>query len=157
MKITAQEEYGLRCLVQLAATAQSGPITVREIAAREGLSVAYVEKLLHLLSRAGLTRGVRGTKGGYCLARPAEDISLGEAVRALGETPTPENLCTQFPGNLDGCIHLSNCGIRPVWLVILYIQRTLDKVPLSSLIQDEKQVELVLLQRSVVPTQGQVA
>lgn len=157
MKITAQEEYGLRCLLQVAASNQSEPITVREIAGREGISPAYAEKLLHQLSRAGLTRGVRGMKGGYRLTRPAEEIFLGEAVRALGGAPTPDGLCSQFPGNLDGCVHIHNCGIRPVWLVMLYIQSTLDRIPLASLIQDEKKVELVLLQRNLAPKQDQVA
>ncbi len=157
MKITAQEEYGLRCLLQVASAGKDGLVTVREIAGREGLSVAYVEKLLHMLSRAGLTRSVRGIRGGYCLSRSAEEISLGEVIRALGGMPTQESLCRQFPGNLEGCVHLHNCGIRPVWSVMLYIQSMLDRIPVSSLIQDEKKVELVLLQRNIVDRRNQVA
>ncbi|HXV65043.1 MAG TPA: Rrf2 family transcriptional regulator, partial [Vicinamibacteria bacterium] len=61
MKVTAQEEYGIRCLLQLARSAKEAkPITVREVAAQEGISVAYAEKLLHRLAKAGLAESVRG-------------------------------------------------------------------------------------------------
>ncbi|HZF38830.1 MAG TPA: Rrf2 family transcriptional regulator, partial [Blastocatellia bacterium] len=84
MKITAQEEYGLRCILQLAReqTANSdgnlepGAIFVRDIAEREGLSVAYVEKILWTLSHSGIVESVRGPKGGYRLTRPCGEISL---------------------------------------------------------------------------------
>ena len=71
MKITAQEEYGLRCLLQLARMPQGQIVSVKEIADKEGLSGANVEKLLRLLSHAGLVHSVRGIKGGYVLNRPA--------------------------------------------------------------------------------------
>ena len=65
MKVTAQEEYGLRCLLQLAKNAaKPDPVTVREIATIEGLSNAYAEKLLRILSRAGLAESRRGARGG---------------------------------------------------------------------------------------------
>jgi Rrf2 family protein len=148
MRITAQEEYGLRCLLQVAAQLGGEPISVKEIAGREGLSVAYVEKLLYQLNRAGLTRSVRGINGGYCLARPPERIFLGEVVRVLGGFASDTEICTQFTGNLNSCVHLDNCGLRPLWRVALYIQTMLDRVPLSSLMQDEATVEHALMQSS---------
>ena len=81
MKITAQEEYGLRCIMQLARSEGDGPVMVRDIAEREGLSVAYVEKLLWLLSRGGISESVRGPRGGYRLTRPCSEISIGEVMR----------------------------------------------------------------------------
>ena len=73
MKITAQEEYGLRCLLRLAQS-ESGSLTLPEVAAAEGLSVAYVAKLMAVLRHAGILDSVRGRSGGYTLARPADEI-----------------------------------------------------------------------------------
>ena len=84
MKITAQEEYGLRCLLHLARTRDPLGQNIREIAEAENLSIPYVAKLLAVLRRAGLITSVRGRKGGYLLARPAGDIRLGEVMQALG-------------------------------------------------------------------------
>ena len=69
MKITAQEEYGLRCILQLASMPAEEPLAGSEIARREGLSYPYVEKLLWTLKKAGLTRSHRGVKGGYVLVQ----------------------------------------------------------------------------------------
>jgi len=138
MKITAQEEYGLRCLLQLARTPHNEIVRVKEIAVKEGLSSAYVEKLLRILSRAGLVHSVRGMKGGYVLNRPAAAITLGEVVRGLGTVENTEHICQSFTGNLRSCIHFDNCGIRSVWSgLTTYIQNFLDHTTLASLLESE--------------------
>ena len=138
MKITAQEEYGLRCLLQLAHTTAGAVVSVKEIAAKEGLSSAYVEKLLRILSRAGLVHSMRGMKGGYVLDRPASSIMLGEVVRALGSMQTMEHLCRVFTGNQEACVHFNDCGLRSVWSgLTTYIQRFLDHTTLESLLDGE--------------------
>jgi Rrf2 family protein len=139
VKITSQEEYGLRCLLQLARQGQEsageGTMLVRDIAEREGLSVAYVEKLLWLLSRSGLVESVRGPKGGYKLARSAAAISLGEVMRVLGGIQSEEELCGQFTGQHETCVHHGDCGLKPVWTGITdFINSVFDKVPLTTLL-----------------------
>src|SRR4051794_351979 len=84
MRISAQEEYGLRCLLRLA-KAESGSLTLPEIAAAEGLSVPHVAKLMSVLRQANMVDSVRGRSGGYRLARPAEEIGLGRLLLVLGE------------------------------------------------------------------------
>jgi Rrf2 family protein len=149
MKITAQEEYGLRCLVQLARAAAGQVVSVKEIAAREGLSCAYAEKLLRILSRAGLVHSVRGIKGGYVLNRPAMHITLGEVVRALGTVETTTHICTVFTGNLDACVHVRDCGIRSVWSgLTTYIQQFLDQTTLASLLDNEYTVSAQIAKRT---------
>src|SRR5437899_11384930 len=82
MKITAQEEYGLRCLLRLA-KADSGSITLPEVAAAEGLSVPYVAKLMGVLRHAGVVDSVRGRSGGYKLAQAQDEIGLGSLLLVL--------------------------------------------------------------------------
>ena len=148
MKITAQEEYGLRCLLQLARIPEGQLVSVKEIASREGLSSAYVEKLLRILSRGGLVHSVRGLKGGYMLNRPATAISLGEVVRALGTVETTDHICHVFTGKEEACVHFSDCGIRSVWSgLTTYIQQFLDQTTLASILGREYTVSERLAKR----------
>ena len=161
MKLTAQEEYGIRCLLQLARHAgEPRPVTVREVAASESLSLAYVEKLLRVLSRGGLAVSIRGTRGGYRMTRSPEQVTLGQAIRALGGFVTQSELCARFTGQDDCCVHLTDCGLRPVWATVsLHLERLLDSMPLSSLIQGERAIASRLdetttsLNRCLVPLQ----
>lgn len=154
MKITAQEEYGLRCVLQLARQeAEPGELLlVRDIAEREGLSVAYVEKILWMLSRSGLVESVRGPKGGYKLTRAASLISLGEVMRVLGGIQSEEELCGQFTGNHDTCVHHSDCELRPVWASITdMVNSVFDKVPLTSLLNGGLDVRFVQISSPARP------
>ena len=151
MKITAQEEYGLRCLLQLARVPEDQLVSVKEIASREGLSSAYVEKLLRILSKAGLVHSVRGIKGGYVLNRPASAITLGEIVRALGTVETTSHICSVFTGNQNACVHFSDCGIRSVWSgLTTYIQQFLDQTALATILDREYTVAERLAQRFII-------
>jgi Rrf2 family protein len=85
MKVSAQEEYGLRCLLQLARLPEGESLTLNQLAEREGISGANAGKLMWLLNKAGLVSSTRGTKGGYTLARPAADIHLSEIIKVLDE------------------------------------------------------------------------
>jgi len=148
LKITAQEEYGLRCLLQLARqeqeTAGEGTLLVRDIAEREGLSVAYVEKLLWLLSHSGIVESVRGPKGGYKLTRSASTVSLGEVMRVLGGIQSEEELCGQFTGQHETCVHHGDCGLKPVWTSITeFVNSVFDKIPLSTLLTGGVDVKFV--------------
>ena len=145
MKITAQEEYGLRCLLQLARAREGRIVNVGEIAAKEGLSRAYVEKLLRLLARAGLVHSVRGINGGYALSKPARDIRLADVIRALGAVPATDGICQSFTGNQDACVHFDECSIRSVWAgLTAYIQAFLEQTRLSNLLESESGVAAAL-------------
>lgn len=154
MKITAQEEYGLRCLLQLARHAGSSePVTVREIAASEGLSVAYAEKLLHRLAKAGLAESVRGVRGGFRLKRPPEEVTVGDAVRVLGSFLTHAAICQRYTGEVHRCVHNKDCGLRPVWSTVNYhIQKLLDNMPLSILLQGERDARQQIVEMAPAPS-----
>ena len=145
MKISAQEEYGLRCLLQLArAEAQSESLTLGQIAALEGISVANAGKLMWILTKAGLVQSQRGTKGGYRLSRPAADIHLNEVICVLDDERV-ETHCKSYAGVLESCVHTGDCGIRPV-IVELHqiVENALSEITLSQLLGTEANVDAVL-------------
>src|SRR4051812_16837567 len=118
MKISAQEEYGLRCLLRLAHAPAGHSLTIPDIAQAEGLSPAYVAKLLAVLRQNGLIESVRGRAGGYHLSRPAVDIRLGQVLLALGEPLFDDpGYCERHASPEAGgpCVHHDGCTLRGLW------------------------------------------
>ncbi|HYJ87516.1 MAG TPA: Rrf2 family transcriptional regulator [Pyrinomonadaceae bacterium] len=145
MKISAQEEFGLRCLLQLArAETQQESLTLTQIARLEGISVANAGKLMWILNKAGLVQSQRGTKGGYRLARPASDIHLNEVISVL-DNERIETHCSSYAGILASCVHTGDCGIRPV-IVELHqiVDNALAEITLSQVLGTEATVDAVL-------------
>ena len=151
MKITAQEEYGLRCLLRVAKT-ENESVTLPEVAAAEGLSVPYVAKLMAVLRQAGLVDSVRGRSGGYKLARSADDIGLGSLLLILGEPLFDEvDYCqkhagTEAPGGV--CLNHRTCTLKSLWQTLeQWMRHTLDQITLADLIQNESRVTDLLRER----------
>ena len=145
MKISAQEEYGLRCLLQLARAEREGEsLTLAQLARFEGISVANAGKLMWIMNKAGLVQSTRGTKGGYTLARPANEIRLNEVIRVL-DHDTVQNHCQSYAGVMDKCVHTGDCGIRPV-IVELHqvVDSALAEITLSKLLGTEAKVDEML-------------
>jgi Rrf2 family protein len=141
MKISAQEEYGLRCLVQLANLRSGESLTLPQIAEREGISTANAGKLMWLLNKAGFVHSTRGTKGGYFLSRPASEIHLNEIIKVLDEEVLSSH-CESFTGVMDKCVHTGDCGIRPV-IVGLHeiVENALSRITLAQLVGNERSVD----------------
>jgi len=145
MKISAQEEYGLRCLLQLArADSHGDSLNLAQIARLEGISVANAGKLMWILNKAGLVQSQRGTKGGYRLSRPASEIHLNEVISVLDDQRV-EGHCKSYAGVLDSCVHTGDCGIRPV-IVELHqiVENALSEITLSQLLGTEANVDAML-------------
>ncbi len=144
MRFTAQEELGLRCMVQMATAAAADPpsgLTIGEIAGREGLTHHYVAKLMRLLRLAGLVASVRGQRGGYRLARPAGEISLALVMAALGERFHTVEQCRRARRR-STCVHLAECPIRPLWASIDRVaQQLFERCSLADLLAGEDEVE----------------
>lgn len=140
MKLTSQEEYGLRCLASLARPLHGEApepsraiLTVNQIADQEGFSTEYAGKLLGILTRAGLVESVRGRNGGYRLARAANEITLAEALDTLGGKLYADDTCDRFSGDHEFCVHTSACSIRSLWFGI---QQLIDGVLTRTTIWD---------------------
>jgi Rrf2 family iron-sulfur cluster assembly transcriptional regulator len=151
MKVSAQEEYGLRCLLQLALLGDGESLSLAQVAEREGISQANAGKLLWILNKAGLVTSTRGTKGGYRLARPASAIRLSEVIKVLDEDVLAGH-CKSYTGVLDSCVHTGNCGIRPV-IVGLHdvVEQALSNITLAQLVGTESKVETTLHQIHALP------
>lgn len=89
MKLTTRGHYSVKALLDLSLQPGYGPTSVKAIARRQDLPAPYLEKLLIEMRRAGLVQSVRGTQGGYQLAKPPAQISLGHILEAVGETIEP--------------------------------------------------------------------
>src|SRR5688572_3949347 len=107
MKFSAQEEYGLRCLIQLARSGQS--MTIPEISRVEGMSTTHVAKLLTILRKEGFIVSTRGQAGGYVLSRPPEEIVIGAVLEALGGKLYDGDFCNRHAGQLSICTHAVDC------------------------------------------------
>ncbi len=140
MRITTQAEYGLICALHLARRIDEGPITGREIAARERLPGDYVEQIMLKLRRSGIVRSTRGAHGGYTLARPSDEISVHDVISA-SEHSTFEVHCTSHPVEEARCSSSHDCSIRPVWVLLQRrIDDVLQGVRLSDLLMQESEV-----------------
>lgn len=134
MKLSAQEEYGLRCLLQVARRYPGGSATIPEIAGAEGLSPHNAARYLATLRRSGLVDSERGQHGGYSLARDASLISVAEVLSALGGRLYDPGFCDHFTGMEEACQHSSvDCSIRGLWM---RVQRAVDEVLSSTSLQD---------------------
>lgn len=134
MKITALEEYGLRCLLQLA---RNGEMSISEISNREGLSIQYVAKITASLKKAGLVEAIRGVHGGYKLAQKPNELSIRKIMSSLGQPLFDADFCVNHAGKKEACVHEKDCSIRSVWSVVHeQIDRMMNQMTLEDLLKN---------------------
>ena len=140
MRITTWAEYGLICALHLARRVGTGPVTGRDIAAKERLPADYVEQILLRLRRAGLVNSTRGARGGYSLSKAPDEISVREVI-AASELATFDLHCVSHPVGEERCSEAQSCSIRPVWMLLQRkIDDVLESVHLGDLLVDERTV-----------------
>ncbi len=135
MRITALEEYGLRCLLVLAGKGINGQLSIPEIADKEGLSVPYASKLLSILRKADLVTAVRGRGGGFRIARPPEQITLLEVIVGLGGPLIDHDHCDRYSGQKETCVRHGHCAVRHVLgSLACYIADYLESASLADIL-----------------------
>lgn len=136
MRISTRGRYGLRAMIDLALHLDSGPVALREIANRQGVSESYLEQVFAGLRKAGLVTATRGAQGGYSLGKPAEVISVGDVLRVL-EGPLVPVQCRK-----DKCCELmDSCVARPLWEELGdIINKFLDATSLANLAERARQL-----------------
>ena len=140
LKITTKGRYGLRALIDLAQYSEIEPVSINSIATRQGISERYLEQLMTLLKKAGLIKSIRGAGGGYVLAKPVEEISVGDVLRALEGSLEPVE-CAAFSQG-DSCEAAGGCVTKYVWKRINEsINRTVDEISLKQLVEESRCVQ----------------
>jgi Rrf2 family cysteine metabolism transcriptional repressor len=149
MIFTTKAEYGVRLLVELGRQPSAQPVSLKAIAEAEGLPLAYLERIVALLKRAGLVESTRGAHGGYRLARPAGEIAMDEVVLALEGAVAPMSCFVDDtvaapgkPVSAEGrvlCSHHEDeghgCATKLLWTrVQAGVLRTLSQTTLAELV-----------------------
>lgn len=145
MKITAQEEYGMRILLRIAKCNPGESMSIQALSSIEGLSTAYVAKLTRILRQEGYINSTPGNIGGYILAKPAKEININHVLKSLGGALFSKKFCELYSGGMNFCTNSLDCSVRSLWQMIQFsVDQLLDKISLSDLIGPEEKSENVL-------------
>ncbi len=139
MKLSTKGRYGLRAFIDLAVSGEGQPVSIISIAQRQEISVSYLEKLMAKLKKAGLVESVRGVNGGYTIARPVEEISVGDVLRALEGDLVPVECAGIDESHATHCSSSSQCVSKIVWKRINdCINDTVDSIYIGELVQESR-------------------
>ncbi len=153
MKLSSNEEYGLRCLLRLA---YAGPgLTIPELSQAEGVSASYTAKLLRELRKGGFVTAARGKDGGYALARPASAIVIGDVMDALGGRIFESDFCDSHAGSAAICTRSVDCSVRSLWRAVqVAVDQVLSKATLHDLLQNEAEMNSWVRNIPAAPASG---
>ena len=135
MKLSTRSRYGTRMMLDLAQRYDQGPVQIGDVSKRENISVKYLEQLIIPLKKANFIKSVRGPKGGHMLAKPPEEITIGEIVRIL-EGGINLSSCIENP---ELCDRTTRCLTRHIWEEATRAMcDKLNSVTLSKMINDSR-------------------
>jgi Rrf2 family cysteine metabolism transcriptional repressor len=156
MKLSTKGKYGVRAVYEIARHYGKGPISIKEITERQGISFSYLEQILHKLGKAGLIESVRGPAGGYLLARKPSELTIGDIVRVL-EGPIALSHCLE-PGESADCYQADDCVARMVWVKVgAKIEEALDSISFDDLLQRNRNETLIVKPRRKAALSGKGA
>ena len=145
MKITAQEEYGLRILLRIARCQDKNGMSIPQLSEAEGLTGAYVAKLTRTLRIEGYINSTPGNKGGYVLAKPPASINMNQVLKTLGGSLFDKSFCGDYSGSLKLCTNSVDCSVRSLWQMIQFsVDQLLDKMTLYDLINSREKSDHLL-------------
>ena len=139
MKLSTRTRYGIRAILELAVKDGSGPLRVKTIAQSQDISAKYLEQLMSILKSAGFVRSIRGSKGGYMLAKAPNQIKLSDVFDCL-EGPVTTVECVE---DKDFCARAADCVARQVWAQVQQaITNVLQSITLQDLVDRAKDKKL---------------
>jgi Rrf2 family protein len=145
MKFSAQEEFGLRCLLGIAQSNSPNGLTIPEIANAEKLTQANAAKILRVLRIGGFVDSSRGQAGGYKLTRAPEQIIVADVLNQLGGRLFESSFCNDHAGMELVCTNSIDCSIRSLWRAVQsVVDGVLNKTTLKDLIGNENQATILL-------------
>lgn len=132
MRVSAKELYGLRAMSEFARHFGEGPVSLSEVARKQGISQPYLEQIAIELRRSGLLHSRRGAQGGYYLARSPREMTAGDVIRALEGSILPVQCVAD--AKCEPCSLEDGCSARGIWeLVRDRLVETLDSITLADL------------------------
>jgi Rrf2 family protein len=147
MKISAQDEYGLRTLIRIAKTDSEEGLSIAQLGDLEGISHSYMAKLTRHLRLSGFIESTPGRRGGYILSRPANEVIISEVLKALDGSLFSSEFCQSHSGDFKVCANSVNCSVRSLWRVVQQaVDSVLTQVSLHDLIHSESQADHILHQ-----------
>ena len=139
MLISTKGRYALRTMVDLALHADGEPVKIKDIAKRQEISGKYLEQIISKLSRAGYVRSIRGNQGGYYLARPAKDYTVGMILRVTEGSLAPVDCLT---GDDNPCARQQECVTLKLWKELDgAIRDVVDGYTLDDLVQWQRAMQ----------------
>ena len=139
MRISTKGRYGVRAMFDLAMHNKDNAIALKSVAKREHISEKYLEHLFASLKKAGLIHSVRGAQGGYRLAHPPEEITLGDIIRVLEGPVTPSECVTD---ESEVCDRMAECVMHSVWCRIrTQIDEVLDNITLADVCEEQRALQ----------------
>jgi Rrf2 family iron-sulfur cluster assembly transcriptional regulator len=131
MRLTTKGRYAVTAILDLALNSQIKPVTLTEIAARQTISLSYLEQLFARLRKAGIVQGVRGPGGGYQLSKSLDNVSVASVIEAVNE-PIDSTKC----GGEANCQHDSICLTHDLWVGLSdHIRGYLSQITLADLLE----------------------
>ncbi len=139
LRLSTKVQYGVRAMFEIAKDYKSGPITIKEISKRQGVSISYLEQLLNKLRKGGLISSRKGPGGGYTLSKKPADISIGEILSIL-EGPIAITQCLETDPKSTSCSRVDGCVARLLWKSLgEKISGFLTTITLKDLLKEEAQ------------------
>lgn len=146
MRLTTKGRYAVTAMLDLAFHSQMKPVTLTEIAARQTISLSYLEQLFARLRRAGMVKGVRGPGGGYKLCRKTSDINVAEIIIAVDES-----LDSSKCGGEANCQKDQACLTHDLWMGLSeQIRGYLEDISLADLLEKNRVQEVAKRQNQDV-------
>lgn len=148
MKISAQDEYGIRVLIRIAKADADEGMSLPQLSEAEGISSPYMAKITRSLRIAGFIQSNRGSKGGYVLALEPASIKVGQVLKAMDGVLFDDRFCRVHTGAETICTNSVDCSVRSLWRIIQHsLDNILDKITLADLVDSEEQAHELLLEK----------
>lgn len=131
MKLSTRTRYGIRAIFELAAHYGKGPIQLKRIAEKQDISLKYLEQLISILKTGGFVKSIRGSKGGYILAKKPSEIKLSDCVRCLEGQLT----AVECVDDDDYCQRADDCVVKQIWVEVTQaVENILQAITLQDLL-----------------------
>lgn len=140
MRLSTKGRYGVKAMFDLAQHYGEGPVSLKSVAERQGISEHYLEQLISGLRKSGLVKSVRGAQGGYTLAKEAEKITVGDIIRVLEGPIAPVECVSEEDPEI--CQKADCCVTRGIWEKVRdSIAGVLDSITLQDMIKDAEKLQ----------------